>query len=450
MLKITSSKVLLFPLLALFLVVISMPMQPCSSAYAQGSESECWAVVVGISDYEWIDDLRYSDDDARDLFNQLAPIWGEDHIKLLVDSEAAKANIHDAIYNWLDPREDEDDVVLFFFSGHGSRGYLCPYDSLTDSYANNIRGEELDSWLDTLDSNKVVVVLGTCYAGGFISDLWGSGRVILASSDANESSWENMALGHGVFSYYLLEAFDNLELVDTNGDYEISAEEIFYYVEPKVVAFEEAWGEDQHPELGDGYVGQLGLFCQATFDASPDVISLTIDGTTYSPAELPTSFLWLPGSVHDCGAPSWVSGGTGTQYLFTSWSDGNASPSRTISQGGEYAANYLTQYYLTVESDYGNPQGEEWYNSGSTAVVSVTSPQGLIIRQVCTGWSGDSTATTPTTTILMDKPKAVTANWRTDYVQLYILIGGVLGFAGVVSALVTLIIRRRRAPLEEV
>lgn len=442
-------KVLFAPLLALLSLLPLVSIQPETSVYAQGAESECWAVIVGIADYQYIDDLSYSDDNAQDLFNQLTPIWGEDHIKLLVDSEAAKANIHDAIYNWLDPREDADDVVLFFFSGHGGEYlgdyYLAPYDALTDPYANDIRDEELASWLDTMDSNKIVVILETCYAGGFISDLSASGRVILASSDANESSWESRALGHGVFSYYILKGFDDFELVDADGDYEISAEEIFYYVEPKVVAYEEAFGEDQHPQLYDGYVGQLGLFCQATFDASPDVISLTIDGTTYSAGELPITFLWLPGSVHDCDALSLVSGGTGTQYVFTSWSDGNASPSRTISQGGEYAANYVTQYYLTVESDYGNPRGKGWYNSGSTATVSVTSPLGAIVRQVFTGWSGDLTETTSTAAILMDRPKTVTANWRNDYLQLYILIGGIVVVVGAVSASVILI-RRRRAP----
>ncbi len=392
--------------------------------------------------------MEYSDDDARDLSERLAPIWGEDHIKLLVNDEATKADIENAIYNWLDPREHEGDVVLFFFAGHGSEYlgdyYQAPYDALTDSYDNDIRDDELDSWLGTLESGNMVVVLDSCLSGGFISDLSASGRVILAASAAGESAWD------GAFSYYFLQGFDHLKLVDINDDYEISAEELFYYAEPKVTAYTQATPHTQHPEMGDGYVGLLGLFYQATFDTSPDVISLTIDGMTYSAGELPITFLWLPGSVHDFNAPSWASGGTRTQYLFTSWSDGNASPLRTISQGGEYTANYLTQYYLTVESDYGNAQGEGWYNSGSTAVVSVTSPQGLIIRQVFAAWSGDSTATTPTTTILMDKPKAVTANWRTDYLQLYILIGGIVGFLGLVSASIILIRKRRKAPLEEV
>lgn len=451
-----------FSLLMTCLVAVLLPSS--TGVLAEGGDEgtatvEGWAVIVGISHYNDFAEALYCRGDAEDLYAQLAPIWGEDHIKLLVDNEATKANIKDAIRNWLRPREDEDDVVLFFFSGqvigkvptdpffrHSIYEgkvvtYLSPHDSLINSFNNSIAPWEMAGYLNTLDSENVVTILDTPGASGFITALSSSGRVILAACGGNEAVWYSDALGHRIFSYYLLEAFDNVELVDTSGDYEISAEEIFNYVHPLVTSFEST----QHPVLGDSHAGELVLGIMATFDADPREISLTVDGTTYSPGELPTSFLWLPGSVHDCDAPSSMSGETGTQYLFTSWSDGNTSPSRTVSQEGEYTANYITQHYLTIESDYGNPQGEGWYDSGSTATISVTSPHGVIIRHAFSGWSGDSTATTSTATILMDEPTAVTANWRTDYIQLYILIGGIVGLAGVVSASVILIIKRRKA-----
>lgn len=515
--------VLLFPILILFLLILSMPTQSSSSVYAQEPEVEYWAVIVGVANYQYIEDLYYSDDDARELHEKLTLIWGEDHIKLLVDHEATKANIEDAIYSWLAPREDADDVVLFFFSGHGGDYlgdyYICPYDALLYSYANDIKDNELAGWLETLESDNRVVVLDTCHSGGFIPELSSSNLVIVTSSAADESSWESSELGHGVASYYLLEAFDHSELIDSNRDYEISAEEFWYYVEPKVVTYVANQGEQQHPELYDGYAGELALFIMATFDTSITA-SLTIDGTTYSPGQIPVSLLWMPGSVHECEASSIAPGATGIRYIFTSWSDGNPSPSRTVSRGGAYTANYKTQYYLivtsdhgdpagegwydegttaqtgtaepvitadgtryiflnwmvdgtdqtgnpisvimnsphtastdyktqhylNVESEYGDPAGEDWYDEGSTATASVTSPLGTLIRQVFTGWSGDSIATTSSANILMSSPKTVTANWRTDYLYLYILIGGLVGLVGVVSISVILIRSRRKAP----
>jgi len=68
----------------------------------------------------------------------------------------------------------------------------------------------------------------------------------------------------------------------------------------------------------------------------------------------------------------------------------------------------------------------------------------MIIRKVCTGWSGDITADTITTTILVDEPKTLTAIWKNDYVQLYALIAGLLGLAVITS--VTVVKIRRRAP----
>ena len=254
-----------------------------------------------------------------------------------------------------------------------------------------------------------------------------------------------------------------------------------------------------------------------TLGASPDALSLTVDGTTYSPADLPKLFSWANGSVHDCVAPSPVASGEGTQYLFTSWSDNDTSLSKTITVSGNttYTASYKTQHYLTVDADYGDPsvegwydtgtdvdietteivgddetrhvflkwtvddntktnnsvsitmdaphtavadyktqhyltvnseygdpEGKDWYDEDSTATFSVTSPIGTIIRKVFTKWSGDSTATSTSATILMDEPKTVTANWRDDYLFLYVIIGGIVVVVGGGSALV---ISQRRA-----
>jgi hypothetical protein len=157
-------------------------------------------------------------------------------------------------------------------------------------------------------------------------------------------------------------------------------------------------------------------FYTAIFDISPQITSLTVDGTVYSAAELPKSFTWATGSVHSCEVPSLVPDGEGTRYVFQSWSDGSTSLEREISQGGKYTANYTTQYYLTVVSDYGDPVGEGWYDAGSIATISVTSPiTETLISHLFTAWSGDSTATTETASLTMDGPKTVTANWQTKY-----------------------------------
>jgi hypothetical protein len=120
-----------------------------------------------------------------------------------------------------------------------------------------------------------------------------------------------------------------------------------------------------------------------------------------------------------------------TRHVFLNWivddTDKTGNPvSITMDAPHTAVANYKTQHYLTVISECGDPGGEEWYDEGSTATFSVTSPVGGIVRKVFTNWSGDSTSTSPSATILIDEPKTVTANWRDDYLYLYIIIGGIV------------------------
>ncbi|MBA7550624.1 hypothetical protein ES705_43143 [subsurface metagenome] len=81
-----------------------------------------WAVIVGIEDYESINDLSYTVDDAEDMRNVLVSYenWDIENILLLTDSNASKSGINTAI-TIMASGSDADDVCLFFFSGHGSR-----------------------------------------------------------------------------------------------------------------------------------------------------------------------------------------------------------------------------------------------------------------------------------------------------------------------------------------
>lgn len=370
--KIRPDSAIFISLMALLLLFLLLPIQPPAKAYVQAPDVEYWAVIVGVADYEHMTPLFYADNDAQDLYDKLSPYWGADHIKLLIDRQATKAGIQSAITGWLDSKEGDDDIVLFFFSGHGTQDggheYLSPYDALTYSYANSIQDTQLDSWLDELESTKVVVILDACYSGGFIAELGQTGRVIMAACAKNKKSYEGISLEHGVFSYYILDGFDYFGLVDTDGNGEISAEELFYYAEPKVAAYGD---KDQHPQISDGY----------------------------TPEELVLLDM---------------------------------------------------QHYLTIESDYGEYQWGGWDDSSSRAIILITPSTGTLIRHIFTGWSEDSTATTATATVLMNGPKTVIANWRTDYTYLqYILIGGVAGATGAASVIV-IILRRRRKASEEI
>lgn len=133
------------------------------------------------------------------------------------------------------------------------------------------------------------------------------------------------------------------------------------------------------------------------------------------------------------------------RYVFTNWTGDYKSElttaNITMNVSKMIIANWKKQYYLTVNSSFGNPQGEGWYDANSTATFSVSSPDGFIIRHWFKHWVDDSTSASKNSTIYMDGPKKVTAIWESDYFQLFFILG-ITGLAGLLFAL---ILRRKRA-----
>jgi uncharacterized repeat protein (TIGR02543 family) len=398
--------------LVLFIVVtLALPVMPARAA----SDPECWAVIVGVSDYKYLNDLNYCDDNAREISRKLSPVWGEDHVRVLTDSQATRANILDAI-DWMADNADDDDTVLFSFSGHGSdylSGYFCPYDALLTSLSNDISSSQLASAFWAVNAEKTVIILDICHAGKFQSILSNSGRVILMASRSDEYSWEVSSLENSIFGYFLIRAFNRFDDADANGDYELSAEEIARYAGPLTTEFEST----QHPVLDDQYSGELALLAKFVFGLNMSLPSgttlLTLDGGTYT--SVPEPLLWVPGVLHTIAVPELVDTGNGTRYVFNQWSDGDTSATRVITKGA-YTADYNEEHLLNVISAYGETQGSGWYIDGTLADFSVTDYIELPdTRHYFTGWTGDYEGDAPSASVLMNSPRTVTAKWRDEY-----------------------------------
>jgi uncharacterized caspase-like protein len=83
-------------------------------------------------------------------------------------------------------------------------------------------------------------------SGGFLDAMAnGEGRIIITASSANEVSLEETSLGHGVFTYYLLEGLDGRG--DLDGDHMITLDELYGYLYDRVVKASKAFGGCQHP-----------------------------------------------------------------------------------------------------------------------------------------------------------------------------------------------------------
>jgi hypothetical protein len=118
--------------------------------------------------------------------------------------------------------------------------------------------------------------------------------------------------------------------------------------------------------------------------------------------------------------------GTGVQYVFTGWSD-NASGTGLTSNGiimnsaKTATANWKTQYYLTMSTNFGSVSPSSgWHDAGSTVTIFATAPSaGSGERYVWNGWTGTGssnyTGTDNPASVAMNGTATQAASWTHQY-----------------------------------
>jgi hypothetical protein len=105
----------------------------------------------------------------------------------------------------------------------------------------------------------------------------------------------------------------------------------------------------------------------------------------------------------------------GVRYLFTQWSDGVSTPSRSLAVGPTaiaLTALYVQQVHVQVRADpapAGSVSGGGWYDVGSNATVTATANVGAAFVQ----FSGSTqSSSNPVTFAVASSPMAVVANFQ--------------------------------------
>jgi hypothetical protein len=128
-----------------------------------------------------------------------------------------------------------------------------------------------------------------------------------------------------------------------------------------------------------------------------------------------TKFEWQPGVTHYISAPSPQPGASGTQYVFSSWSDGGAQThSITASaSGGTYTANFTqaavqsTDFVLTASNSQAVAQNQAATYTISVAPANGSSFNGTVTLSMGTLASG-LTGTLSTNVISQNSPATLT------------------------------------------
>jgi hypothetical protein len=258
---------------------------------AQGVPGKGWAIIVGVNQYSnGINSLAMCVNDAKAVAKSLVEtgIFNADSVYLMTDEsppdlQPTSINIERMIKTVAAQAKPED-LVYFSFSGHGDWNDEKQDSVLITSDANpqnlgrtSLFGSTLQKLFGEIRAEKLIVVLDACHSGGiqiqgrksvrqaaqipeaFYEKFTNSkGQVTVRSCAFNEVSWESPDIGHGIFTYHLVEALRGGADRDRDGIATLS--EVRAYVSERVPADALAkYGQAQTPSFtSGGLLGEVG------------------------------------------------------------------------------------------------------------------------------------------------------------------------------------------------
>ena len=184
------------------------------------------ALIVGICEYSHADSLAFSVADAQEMAEALTlPEYGFS-VTTLFDEQATRPAVLEALHQLF---AGDDDNLLFYFSGHGTAATHGAYLYTADAHPTD-PGLDLAFLARLVQAHArpgrtTTIILDCCHAGAmtFVTTSGGpsllqpsnvknsipllpEGNVLLAACRPNEFAYEDTGLGHGIFSFHLIEA----------------------------------------------------------------------------------------------------------------------------------------------------------------------------------------------------------------------------------------------------
>lgn len=204
-------------------------------------QAKTYLVSVGIADYPGTEhDLRISDNDAKTIAKVFS-VAKQATVSILLNEQATQSallsTMHTSFMN-----ANSEDIVILYFSGHGTPGALVCYDGL-------LTYQHIFKMLKGCKASRKVIIADACYSGKMRTNnqqtsSYNSQNVMLfLSSRTNEVSRESR-YKNSLFTIFLERGLRGG--ADTNRDRYITARELYDFVHKGVI---EASGNKQHPVM---------------------------------------------------------------------------------------------------------------------------------------------------------------------------------------------------------
>lgn len=237
-----------------------------------------FALLIGMSQYDFtLDPLPSAGEDVkamkRVLQNPDLGDFAEDDIELLINSK--REDVEAAIYRLFNAARQRDDLLVFYFSGHGftdEAGKLFLTTSATqqdeDGYViqhTAIDSRTIQDYMSRSRSNRQVLILDCCFSGAFArgmtvkgdvrldvtSQFSGKGRAILTSSGPTKYSFHQQGFTLSTYTHYLVEGIET-GAADQDRDGWINVDELHQYVSKQIAKANVAMSPQFFP-VEEGY-----------------------------------------------------------------------------------------------------------------------------------------------------------------------------------------------------
>ena len=219
----------------------------------QKAQSKIYLVAVGVSDYPGTElDLALPAKDAQTiawLYSKNTKV----KYSLLLNSQATKKRIKAAMSKVFS-EATANDIVVFFFSGHGYPGGFVAYDGQLDYSV-------VRSGMAKSRCKNKMIFADACFSGKIrtdgnaqvsVSNAQKANVMLFLSSRSNETSLERPGMKNGFFTTYLQKGLRGG--ADKNRDRTITAKELFDYVHAGVTQLS---GNKQHPVMWGKFANNM-------------------------------------------------------------------------------------------------------------------------------------------------------------------------------------------------
>ena len=208
------------------------------------ANAKTYLVAVGVSDYPGTDkDLRLPANDAATVQYIYSKNSNAESV-LLTNSNATKSAVLSKLRSTF-AKASENDIIVFFFSGHGSKGAFCAYDA-------QIPYSEIRQAMASSKAKNKMIFADACFSGKMRQGRKNTAEqsfnnyniMLFLSSRGNETSIERRGMKNGFFTSCLQKGLRGG--ADANKDRTITARELFNYVSTNVKTLS---SDKQHPVM---------------------------------------------------------------------------------------------------------------------------------------------------------------------------------------------------------